>query len=1090
MPHSGKALGFRLVVLGLTAGWASLLASETNGAFRLSQALRSIVDDSRAVVFASSQVTESARPEWDDPSVLQVNAERPHATMTAFPDSAGVATGTSAWVQVLNGRWKFQLSKDPASRPRDFFQPGFDDSSWPSIAVPGNWELQGFGMPMYVNSGYAFPFDRQNPRPPHDDNPVGSYRTTFTLPGGWGGERVYLHFGGVDSAFYVWLNGHRIGYSEDSRTPAEFDVTAYVRPRNVLAVEVYRWSDGSFLEDQDMWRLSGIFRDVFLRSAPSQHVRDFEVHTDFDEHYRDATLRVNAIVANHQDAAVALQLQGELVGAEGRVGRLIQSQVRLSGRGESTVELSMSVRSPRKWTAETPELYRLMLTLKDASGRTLEIVPVDVGFRKIEIREGRVLINGQPVLFKGVNRHEHSPDTGHYVDRALMVRDIVMMKQNNINAVRTSHYPNASEWYALADRYGLYVIDEANLECHGFGANPDNKLTNDPAWQPAYVDRVSRMVERDKNHPSVIMWSLGNQCGDGPNMTAAYQWVKKRDLSRPVHYEGTSSHGGTNADVASLMYTTPVALKRRAAAAPAIPFLLCEYSHAMGNSSGGLKEYWDIFYSDTNARGGFIWDWVDQGIHQAVPPEYRTSERQTFLAYGGWWENRAGVRTDGNFSMNGLVNAERHPHPGLNAIKYIYRYLHAAPVDLAGGRISIRNWFDFLNADDIAETSWSVTEDGRPLASGALRSLDLGPGEEKGFTIPLPRITRRPGSEYWLNIRFTLRGDTPWGKRGDELGWEQWKLPIAAPAAPAPEAPALALNTTGNQVRLRGEHFSLVFDRVEGIITSYAFKGVNLLERGPRPDFWRAVTDNDSGAWKSLINAARTDPTADIVVWKTAGASWRVRDVQVERVNASSARVTVDAELPTVGAKYTIGYVVDGAGRITVSVSYQPGNARLAMMPRFGTELIVSPGLDRLAWYGRGPGETYIDRQFEPIGIYSSTVAEQWVDYSRPQENGNKTDVRWISLRNAQGVGLLATGRPLLSVAASHSSKDEIERAEYSFQLLRHRETFLNLDLKQMGVGGVTSWNADAYPLEPYRIPSDKPYSYSYVLSPIEGPGR
>jgi beta-galactosidase len=1089
MRRPGRVRWFRLLPLGVTAGVSLfLVAIDRDVASRL----RAILDASSAIALTppSLQTASSARPEWDDPSVLHVNTERPHATMTVYSDSAEVATGTATSVHVLNGRWKFRYSKDPESRPRDFFQPFFDDSSWSTIQVPGNWELQGFGMPIYVNFGYAFAFDRQNPRPPHNDNPVGSYRTTFNLPEGWGGRRVYLHLGGVDSAFYVWLNGQRIGYSEDSRTPAEFDLTSYLQPRNVLAVEVYRWSDGSFLEDQDMWRLSGIFRDVYLWSTPALHVRDVDVQTDLDERYRDATLRVRAMVANHVGSTQAVQLEAELVGAEGRVGRVIQGQVRVQGGGEAPLDLSMPVRSPRKWTAETPDLYQLLLTLKDSAGRTVEIIPVDVGFRKIEIRDGRILINGQAVLFKGVNRHEHSPDTGHYVDRALMVRDIALMKQNNINAVRTSHYPNAPEWYALTDRYGLYVIDEANIECHGFGTNPQNRLTNDPAWRPAYVDRVERMVERDKNHPSVIMWSLGNECGDGANMAAAYNWIKQRDPSRPVHYEGSSNHGGTNADVTSLMYATPAAVATRAAANPSSPLLLCEYSHAMGNSSGGLKEYWDVFYSDTNARGAFVWDWVDQGIHQPVPAEYRTPDRPTFLAYGGWWENRAGVRNDGNFCMNGLVNAARQPHPGLNAIKYVYRYLHATPVDLANGRISIQNWFDFVNASDVAEGAWSVTQDGRPVASGTLRPLDLGPRVEKGFTIPLPQIGDQPGAEYWLNVRFTLKGDTSWGRRGDELGWEQWKLPVRPSPTPTEGAPPLSLSTAGNQVSIRGENFALVFDRVQGVITSYAFKGVSLLERGPRPDFWRAVTDNDWGAWKSLITVARTDPSADITVWKTAGASWRVADVQVERVSESTAQITVQGELPTVGAKYMMGYTIDGAGRITVSASYEPGTSRLAMMPRFGTELIVSPGLERIAWYGRGPGETYVDREFEPVGIYSSTIAEQWVDYSRPQENGNKTDVRWVSVTNAQGIGLLATGMPLLSVGASHSSKDEIERAEYSFQLSRHRETYLNLDLKQMGVGGINSWSADAYPLEPYRIPSDRPYSYSYRLSPIEATRR
>ena len=1039
-----------------------------------------------APAFRTAQT--ATRPEWDAPSVLHVNTERAHVTMTPYADGGELVADSSRWVLSLNGVWKFHLSPNPASRPADFFQPGFNDTDWATIRVPGSWELQGFGIPIYVNAGYAFPFDRQNPRPPHDDNPVGSYRTTFSIPEHWSGRRVYLQFGGVDSAFYVWVNGRRVGYSEDSRTPAEFDITGAIRGGvNQLAVEVYRWSDGSFLEDQDMWRLSGIFRDVVLWSASTQRLRDVEIETQLDSQYRDATLQVRAIVANSASEPESMRLQAELLAETTSLGRPVQESVRAPAGGEAEVRLAMSVRNPRKWTAETPNLYRLVLTLRDSTGRAVELVPFDIGFRTIEIHNGRILVNGRPVIFKGVNRHEHSPDTGHYVDRMSMVRDIELMKQHNINAVRTSHYPNVPLWYTLADRYGLYVIDEANIECHGFGTNPQNRLTNDPAWQPAYLDRVERMVERDKNHPSIVMWSLGNECGDGTNMAAAYQWVKNRDASRPVHYEGTTNHGGTNADVNSFMYATPASVVQRAASKPDTPLLLCEYSHAMGNSNGGLKEYWDVFYADTNARGAFVWDWVDQGIHQPVPAEYRSADRQTFLAYGGWWENKAGIRTDGNFCMNGLVSAERRPHPGLRAIKYVYRYLHGTPIDLASGRIRVKNWFDFLNARDVVEGFWSITANGTPLASGTLGPLDLEPRESLEVRIPMPRIRPEAGVEYWLNLRFALKGDTLWAKKGDEIGWEQWKLPIGAPAA-TPPASHVPLRSTqsGNQIRLAGPDFALVFDRVLGIITSYTFNGVPLLERGPQPDFWRAVTDNDWGAWKSIVNAARKDPAVDISVWRTAGASWRVKDVQMKRVDDGSTQIDVQGDLPSVGAKYSMGYLVQSDGRITVSVSYEPGSSPMAMIPRFGTELVVSPGLERLAWYGRGPDETYVDRQFASVGIYSSTVSEQWVDYSRPQENGNKTDVRWVSLTNAQGVGLLATGLPLLSVNASHYTKADIEQAEYSFQLTRHPVTYLNLDLKQMGVGGINSWSRDAYPMEPYRIRADRPYAYKYQLRPID----
>ncbi len=534
------------------------------------------------------------RPDWDNPAVIDVGTERPHATLVRYPDPSLARRGspaTSPWVQSLNGEWKFHYSAGPAQRPRSFFALAFDDSAWPTIAVPSNWELRGFGMPIYVNSGYAFAFDRRDPHPPHDDNPVGSYRRHFEIPAGWNGRQVFLRFAGVDSAFYLWVNGERIGYSEDSRTPAEFDVTRFVKPgANLLAVEVYRWSDGSFLEDQDMFRLSGIFRDVTLWSAAPLRIADVEVHTDLDAVYRDATLAVTATLRNAAAAANAV-VALDLLDAEGRSVMTSTTRVSAPANGDVPARFSLRVRAPRQWTAETPYLYRLLLTLTDRTGRAIEVVPATVGFREIEIKGGRLLVNGRAVLFKGVNRHEHSPDTGHYVDRALMIRDIELMKQHNVNAVRTSHYPNAEEWYELADRYGLYVIDEANIECHGFGTNERNRLTNDPAWTPAYVARVEAMIERDKNHPSVVLWSLGNECGDGPNIAAAYAWAKKRDASRPVHYEGTTSHGGSSADVNSFMYATPARVAERMQARPEMPLILCEYTHAMGNSNGGLKEY-------------------------------------------------------------------------------------------------------------------------------------------------------------------------------------------------------------------------------------------------------------------------------------------------------------------------------------------------------------------------------------------------------------------------------------------------------------------------------------------------------------------
>lgn len=1039
------------------------------------------------------------KPEWDNPAVIHVGTERPHATMMTYPSAELAKAGeraASPWFKLLNGNWKFHGSLRPAERPIDFYRPDYSDANWGSMPVPASWQMHGFDIPIYTNIIYPWPQDNRGaPTPPYDFNPVGSYRLQFTVPQGWAGRRVVVHFDGVDSAFYAWVNGHKLGYHEDSRTPAEFDLTPYLQAgSNLLAVEVYRFGDGAFLEDQDMWRMSGIFRDVYLWSTADQHVRDFEIHTDLDGQYRDSQLSVKAWITNAAAAGKRVSITANLLDTSGAVeatavGQPITKTVDLAGGAEQVVDLAAAVPNPRKWTAETPYLYKLLLTLKDQAGNTLEVIPANVGFRKVEIKGGRFLVNGKPVLIKGVNRHEHDEDTAKYVSIESMTRDIRLMKQFNVNAVRTSHYPNDSAWYDLADRYGLYVLDEANLECHHYGNDPRNRLTNDPAWQAAYLDRQQSMVERDKNHPSIVIWSLGNESGDGPNAAAVYQWTKHRDPSRPFHYEGSTSHGGSNADINSFMYPTPAEVVKHAAERPEMPLILCEYEHAMGNSSGGLKEYWDIFYSGTNAQGAFVWDWVDQGIRLRVPAEYRANTpNPDFFAYGGWWEDKNGIRNDNDFNNNGLVAADRTPHPGLWALKYVYRNLHVAPVDLKTGKIRVKNWFFFTNAQDVADGNWEVKAGRRTLASGRFPALDIAPGAEKEFQLPLPSITPEPGVEYFLNISFSQKQDTAWAAKGHEIAWDQFALPASAPAPvlQIARAPRLQVADAGDSTTFTGPEFSLRFDRKNGLIENYQFRGVSLLERGPRPDFWRAPTNNDRGAWKVFQNRAKTDKSLDITYWKDAGPLWQVGDVRVEKVNDSSARVTVSAGLPNNTATYSITYLIDGSGDVIVECSYKPGPGNLAMMPRFGTELLAAPGLENLTWYGRGPKETMLDRAFERIGVYGSTVDREWVEYMRPQENGNKVDVRWVALTNPQGVGLMAVGAQPLSVAARHFSKEEMERSAYSFQMVRQPEVYLNLDLKQMGAGGIDSWSPKAYPMEPYRIPAGVERIYRYRLTPVD----
>ncbi len=1022
------------------------------------------------------------KPEWDNPAIVHIGTEKPHATMMVYPSAEVARAGKSPWQQSLNGQWKFHGSMRPAERPVDFYRTDYNDAAWGTIPVPSAWQMHGFDIPIYTNIIYPWPQDpAKPPQVPYDFNPVGSYRMRFTVPPEWKGRQVYLHFDGVDSAFYAWVNGTKLGYSEDSRTPAEFNLTPHLKSgSNLLAVEVYRFGDGAFLEDQDMWRMSGIFRDVYLWSTPGQHVRDFEVRTELDNDYKDATLRVRAKLSNVSDKPAKVTLGASLEG----VVKPASASIDIPAKGETEADLEIPVANPRKWSAEQPNLYKLLLTLKSAAGATLEVIPQNVGFRKTEIRGGRFLVNGKPVLIKGVNRHEHSEETAKYVPLESMLKDIRLMKQFNVNAVRTSHYPNSPAWYDLCDRYGLYVMDEANIEVHHYGNSKNNRLTNDPEWKTAYLDRVERMVERDKNHPSVVFWSMGNESGDGPNAAAAYQWTKQRDPSRPYHYEGSTGLGGSNADINSFMYPSPERTKQLAAQRPEMPLILCEYSHAMGNSSGGLKEYWDIFYSGTNAQGAFVWDWVDQGIRLPVPAEYKANTtRTTFLAYGGWWEDKNGVRNDNDFNNNGLVAADRTPHPGLHAIKYVYRNLHTTLV--SPERIKVKNWNFFTNPKDTIAGTWEVKADGKTVASGALPAIDIEPGAEKEFNIALPQMNDT--SEYFLNVSYKLKQPESWAAIGHEVAWDQMPLKQPTNKADRSERARLEIKDGDEEAIFSGPDFSVRFDKREGVLRGYKYKGVTLLERGPRPDFWRAPTSNDRGAWKSAGRAALNNKALNLTLWRDAGPQWEVRDVQVAPMGDGLASVTVSASLPAVGASYTMKYTIYGDGDIRVESSYKPGAEKLAMIPRLGNELVVAPGLENISWYGRGPKETMIDRNFERIGIYSSTVDKEWVDYMRPQENGNKTDVRWVKLTNAAGLGIMASsGDAPLNVTARHYTKDDMERAAYTFQMRRHPEIYLNLDLKQMGAGGIDSWSAQAWPMTPYRIPSDQPYSYSYRLRPVQ----
>jgi len=1032
-------------------------------------------------------------PDWENPGVTGRNNLPMHATMVICPDlatarSIRMATDKerekSRFYRSLNGDWRYHYSKNHAVRVPDFWMPEFDDTAWKTIPVPSNAEIQGYGVPIYVNIRYPWPEPWTPPLVPGDDqnNTVNSYRRTFQVPSDWSGRRVLVTFDGVNSFFYLWVNGQKVGLGKDSRTPVEFDITSFVKPgQNLMAVENLRWCDGSYLEDQDFWRMSGIFRDVYLWSPPLVHICDFEVKTDFDLQYRDAELKLTAKVGNAGPSPAAATVQAVLLDTAGKTVLSPAVNVLASPGEEAEAQIAATVPNPLKWSAETPQLYKLLLALKDAAGKTLEVIPVNVGFRKVEIRDGNLLVNGQRVLFKGVNRHEFDPDRGQAITAEGMVQDILVMKQHNINAVRTCHYPNQPAWYDLCDRYGIYLIDEANIESHGMGYGPES-LAKQPEWAEAHMNRTVRMVERDKNHPSIVIWSLGNEAGDGPNFEATSAWIHHRDPSRPVHYEraGTQPH----TDIVCPMYPNPRSLADYASRPQTRPYIMCEYSHAMGNSSGNMWLYWNEIYNKPCLQGGFIWDWVDQGLRQRQQTlpigrfEKAKPGDKTFWAFGGDFGPK-GTASDQNFCCNGLVSPDRKPHPGLLQVKHIYQYIHCKPVELATPRVEVKNWHDFLNLKDVVTAHWSLSARGRVLQKGTLPPLDLAPRASQEIALPVKPFRTEPGVEYFIEMSFRLKQDTPWAKAGHEVAWDQFKLPDAAPAPAVYTGamPPLHVMQSGPQVVVAGRDFTATFDKKAGTLASLRFKGVELIESPLRPDFWRAPTDNDRG--RNMADVAKSQG-----LWRKAHEGAEVRSASVQEFPRWHAVVIkVDLWLPNVEASWTTTYTVYGRGDVVVDACFRPSKTDLPKIPRLGMQMAMPSGFDHVTWLGPGPQETYCDRKDARVGVYSGRVKDQFfVDYTEPGESGNKVDVRWVALGNGR-VGLVAVGQPLLSVNALPHTTNDLQSAEHPFEMPSHDVTVLNLDWMQQGVGGDNSWGA--WPHEEFLIPCQE-HGYRFCLRPYD----
>ncbi|MEE8192456.1 MAG: glycoside hydrolase family 2 TIM barrel-domain containing protein [Gemmatimonadales bacterium] len=1023
---------------------------------------------------AAGQLPQDAVPDWENPAVFGRNKEPPRASFTPYADVETALRrdpSASPFHRSLNGDWRFHWVPRPADRPIGFQLDDYDVSGWDDIPVPSNWEVLGYGVPIYTNIPYPFP--PNPPYVPHDDNPVGSYRRSFTVPSEWNDKQVLLHFGGVKSAMYVWVNGHDVGYSQGSKTPAEFNITCYLRPgENTLAVEVYRYSDGAYLEGQDYWKISGIERDVVLLARPGIHIRDFEVLAELEDGYVDGRITVTAQVRNALDRASRVHAVELTLFDSDHVPVYAPASVRVdvTPLGEATVRFERRVERPAKWTAETPNLYTLVLRLLDGSGEVLEVVSSRLGFRKVELSGGLLLVNGVPVTLKGVNRHEHEPHTGHVVSDEYMLRDIQLMKLHNINAVRTSHYPDDPRWYDLTDEYGLYVVDEANIESHGMGYDPEQTLGDDPEWREAHLERTRRMVERDKNHPSVIIWSLGNEGGDGVNFEATSAWIHERDPSRPVQYERALQRPHT--DIYVPMYARIPHLLEYASEWRDRPLIMCEYAHAMGNSVGNLQDYWDVIDAHPQLQGGFIWDWVDQGLYA------ETDDGEPFWAYGGDY-GPPGTPSDGNFLINGLVFPDREEHPSLLEVRKVYQPIQVRPVDLAGGRIRIVNRYDFTDLERLA-VEWVIQRDGAPVAEGALAAVSLAPHDSMEVRIPYPRIRPERGAEYHLTVRFRLREDSPLLPVGLVVAWEQFELPWHVPVELVDIAglPPLVVERDDAGATISGSDFSVRFDWQSGAITSWRYRDTEMVHAGPVPNFWRAPTDNDYG--NGMPRRQR--------VWREAGSNRRVDKIEMERVGEGIVRVVVEAAIPAGRARLITRYSVYGSGDIVVTHRFVPRNTDLPDIPRLGTTLTLPAEFDHVEWFGRGWHESYWDRKTgAPVGVYRGTVMELYHPYIRPQENGNRTDVRWVALTNDVGVGFLAVGMPTVDFSAFHFLNGDFDegprkRGRHTYDLERRDLTTLNLDYRQMGVGGDNSWGAR--PHEQYTLPV-REYSFGYRLRPF-----
>lgn len=1015
-------------------------------------------------------------PEIENPEILGINKEAAHATLMPYASLAEALAAkrhSSPFCATLNGMWRFNWVAWPQMRPVDFYKPSFDVTAWKEIPVPSNWQLLGYGTPYYRNLGYILKkdFPRVMSMPPktftayEERNPVGSYRRDFELPAEWNGRKIFLTFDGVDAGFFLWVNGEKVGYSVNSRNAAEFDITKYVKPgKNMVAVEVYRFTSGTWLEDQDMWRLSGIFRNVTLWSSPLQHIRDFAVKTSLDEQYRNAIVEVIAKVKNYSTKAVKnYNVSATLYDGETAVARATATAVvpALQPGQESSVKLDFKVEDPGKWTAETPKLYTTVLVLTNGKN-VVETLSAKTGFREIEIKGRIFLVNGNPVKLKGVNRHENWPDVGHAVTEAQMIRDLELIKQGNCNLVRTSHYSDDPRWYELCDEYGMFLVAEANVECHGYSGRFDEE----PTMKAAIIDRNVTNVENFKNHASIIIWSLGNENGKGgSNFRSAMAAIKAIDPSRPVHYEGFGIGKNNPADLDSRMYTAPAEVERIANDTSFNkPFFLCEYAHAMFNSMGAIGEYNDLFDKYPTLLGGAIWEWQDQGIYNRRDPNH------PIIAYGGGFGE---FPNDKYFIHKGVVASDRSLKPHYPEMKKAYQWIKISAEDLTKGQFLISNKYQFIGLDGFTGT-WTLSENGTEISRGDFKLTEIRPGKEAIITIPYKIAKTIENAEYFLRISFSLAADQIWAKKGFELASEQFKLPVGALAVKEAQALApLTLIPGEKEITVNGEGFKVVFDKVSGTFSSFEKNGVKILknEGGPRLHLWRAPHRND-------------DMWADRS-WVTSGLKelkWTTQSVAVEQTNP--AVVTISVRLLGEGknnfsVNHNVVYTISGDGSVKAENSVTSSDPK-QVVARMGVRMILNKQFDQVAYFGRGPMENYADRKrgFD-VGVYSGMVKDQLTPYEKPMECGNHEDVRWAKVTTAVGNGIMAQADgSLLQVSMLPYSDEEMEKVEYRIDLPQSSSTVFCISHLTLGVG---SAGCGPRPLPQYTVYA-VPVTFNYIL--------